>query len=226
MARARRGGGLPPRVGSARPAQPHSRGDGARLLPPVRDGLQPRQARRGRVHPCRRALPRRPRHPRGMASACSGSADRQARPRHRRRTERSVGCVSPRSRWAMPSPFARPLAPSAGMMRYGIPRYRLPREVLDAEIARIVASGGARRDGSARRRRGSRQGGGRFRRLLRGHRRAPREPRRDPRGGRDTHLGSAPRFCMEWRTATRRPASAGASQSMGAVIRPSTSRAR
>jgi NADPH-dependent glutamate synthase beta subunit-like oxidoreductase len=28
-----------------------------------------------------------------------------------------------------------------GMMRYGIPRYRLPREVLDAEIARIVALG-------------------------------------------------------------------------------------
>ncbi|MBK5307149.1 MAG: NAD(P)-binding protein [Frankiaceae bacterium] len=28
-----------------------------------------------------------------------------------------------------------------GMMRYGIPRYRLPREVLDAEIARIVGMG-------------------------------------------------------------------------------------
>jgi NADPH-dependent glutamate synthase beta subunit-like oxidoreductase len=28
-----------------------------------------------------------------------------------------------------------------GMMRYGIPRYRLPRDVLDAEIARIVAMG-------------------------------------------------------------------------------------
>jgi NADPH-dependent glutamate synthase beta subunit-like oxidoreductase len=33
-------------------------------------------------------------------------------------------------------------APAAGgMMRFGIPRYRLPREVLDAEIARIVAMG-------------------------------------------------------------------------------------
>jgi 2-oxoacid:acceptor oxidoreductase delta subunit (pyruvate/2-ketoisovalerate family) len=30
---------------------------------------------------------------------------------------------------------------AGGMMRYGIPRYRLPREVLDAEIARIVALG-------------------------------------------------------------------------------------
>ncbi|MGC4112087.1 MAG: NAD(P)-binding protein [Nocardioides sp.] len=30
---------------------------------------------------------------------------------------------------------------AGGMMRYGIPRYRLPREVLDAEIARILALG-------------------------------------------------------------------------------------
>ena len=28
-----------------------------------------------------------------------------------------------------------------GMMRYGIPEYRLPRDVLDAEVARIVALG-------------------------------------------------------------------------------------
>ena len=28
-----------------------------------------------------------------------------------------------------------------GMMRFGIPKYRLPREVLDAEVARIVAMG-------------------------------------------------------------------------------------
>ena len=36
----------------------------------------------------------------------------------------------------------RDAAPAAGgMMRYGIPRYRLPREVLDAEIARIAAMG-------------------------------------------------------------------------------------
>ena len=30
---------------------------------------------------------------------------------------------------------------AGGMMRYGIPRYRLPREILDAEIARIVSLG-------------------------------------------------------------------------------------
>ena len=36
----------------------------------------------------------------------------------------------------------RDAAPAAGgMMRFGIPRYRLPREVLDAEIARIAAMG-------------------------------------------------------------------------------------
>ena len=32
-------------------------------------------------------------------------------------------------------------AQPGGMMRYGIPRYRLPRDVLDAEVARIVAMG-------------------------------------------------------------------------------------
>ena len=36
----------------------------------------------------------------------------------------------------------RDASPEAGgMMRYGIPRYRLPREVLDAEVARIVGTG-------------------------------------------------------------------------------------
>jgi NADPH-dependent glutamate synthase beta subunit-like oxidoreductase len=36
----------------------------------------------------------------------------------------------------------REAAPAlGGMMRYGIPRYRLPREVLDAEIARLVETG-------------------------------------------------------------------------------------
>lgn len=30
---------------------------------------------------------------------------------------------------------------AGGMMRYGIPKYRLPREVLDKEIARIAELG-------------------------------------------------------------------------------------
>ena len=39
-----------------------------------------------------------------------------------------------------------------GMMRYGIPAYRLPRDVLDAEIERILALGVELRCGRARRR--------------------------------------------------------------------------
>ena len=30
---------------------------------------------------------------------------------------------------------------AGGMMRYGIPKYRLPREILDAEVARIADMG-------------------------------------------------------------------------------------
>jgi NADPH-dependent glutamate synthase beta subunit-like oxidoreductase len=40
-------------------------------------------------------------------------------------------------------------AKAGGMMRYGIPSYRLPREVLDAEIARILALGVELRCGEA-----------------------------------------------------------------------------
>ena len=44
----RRGGRLPGAPGGARSRQPASRGDGPGLLPPVRERLQPRAARRGR----------------------------------------------------------------------------------------------------------------------------------------------------------------------------------
>ena len=44
----------------------------------------------------------------------------------------------------------RDAAPAAGgMMRYGIPRYRLPRDVIDAEVARIAALGVEFRLGAA-----------------------------------------------------------------------------
>ena len=36
------------------------------------------------------------------------------------------------------------------MMRYGIPAYRLPRDVLDAEIARILELGRGAADATAR----------------------------------------------------------------------------
>ncbi len=55
----RRGRRLRGRVAHARHRQPAARRDGPRLLPPVRDRLQPRRARRGRRHQRGRALPRR-----------------------------------------------------------------------------------------------------------------------------------------------------------------------
>ena len=72
---------------------------------------------------------------------------------------------------------------AGGMMRYGIPRYRLPREILDAEIARIARprrDPRARRQGRRRPRRDARR---RVRcRLPRG-RRAHRKARVRPGGG-------------------------------------------
>ena len=112
---------------------------GAGLLPPVRDGLQSRAARRGGRHQLRRALPRRPRDRAGLAG---GDA---------RRPGKRVLVVG-----AGPSGLSaayhlarlghevtiRDAGPAAGgMMRFGIPKYRLPREILDAEIDRIIALG-------------------------------------------------------------------------------------
>jgi NADPH-dependent glutamate synthase beta subunit-like oxidoreductase len=65
-------------------------------------------------------------------------------------------------------------AAAGGMMRFGIPAYRLPRDVVDAEIQRIADNGGparARRHGDRRHRRA-----GRVRRRLPGRRRAHRAP--------------------------------------------------
>ena len=115
---------------------------GPGLLPPVRDGLQPRQPRRGGRHQLRRAVPRRRgdpaqgwtvtrRPPRRRAGGCWSSAP--ARPACPRRT--TSPCAATRSRSGSRHPAA------GGMMRYGIPRYRLPREVLDAEIDRMLALG-------------------------------------------------------------------------------------
>ena len=55
---------------------------------------------------------------------------------------------------------AGPMA--GGMMHFGIPKYRLPREVLDAEIERIAAARRRDRPQSQGRRPHGREGGGRF----------------------------------------------------------------
>ncbi len=66
--------------------QPAARRDGTRLLPPVRDRLQPRAARRRGRHPRRRALPRRRGDQAGLEARRRGRADRQARAGRRRRS--------------------------------------------------------------------------------------------------------------------------------------------
>ena len=64
----------------------------------------------------------------------------QARARRRRRTERPLRRLAPGAARAHVVIYeAGPMA--GGMMHFGIPKYRLPREVLDGEIARIVSLG-------------------------------------------------------------------------------------
>ena len=67
----RRGGPATRRLAADHGGQPLPRRDGARLLPPVRDRLQPRPARRGGRHQLGRALPRRRGDPAGLAGRAS-----------------------------------------------------------------------------------------------------------------------------------------------------------
>ena len=65
----------------------------------------------------------------------------QARPRRRRRPLGALRGVPPEARLGH-EVTVRDAGPAAGgMMRFGIPTYRLPRDVLDAEIQRIVDLG-------------------------------------------------------------------------------------
>ena len=66
---------------------------------------------------------------------------RQARARRRRGPVRAVGRLPPRAPRPRSRRSATPARSAGGMMRFGIPRYRLPREVLDAEIQRILDLG-------------------------------------------------------------------------------------
>ncbi len=65
------------------------------LLPPVREQLQPRQARQRGLDPRRRALPRRSGAGARLAVRPRRGAQRQAGAGDRRRPERAVGCLPP-----------------------------------------------------------------------------------------------------------------------------------
>ena len=69
---------------------------------------------------------------------------------------------------------------AGGMMRFGIPRYRLPRDVLDAEVQRILDLGVTLQLDRQRRRPRRRDARRRLRRRLRRRRRPPRQARLHP----------------------------------------------
>ena len=128
--------------------QPVSRRHGPHLLSPLRDRVQSGPTRRGGRDQRHRALLGRSRHRAGLGRC------------HRRAPTPGSGCSSS---GADPSGLSAAyhlrrlgheirLVDSApklgGMMRYGIPAYRLPRAVLDAEVERIIRPG-RRRPGSS-----------------------------------------------------------------------------
>ena len=98
MALPRRGGRLRAGLAADHGGQPAARRHGPRLLPPVRDRLQPRRARRVGRDQLRRALPRRRGDQAGLARRGHRAALRQARARRRRRALRPVGRLPPRPR--------------------------------------------------------------------------------------------------------------------------------
>ena len=87
-----RGGRLRDGLATDHAAEPAARRDGSCLLPPVRDGVQPRRARRGGRHQLGRALPRRRGNPlrldtgsRGGQLRAPGAGGRARGPRDSRR---------------------------------------------------------------------------------------------------------------------------------------------
>ena len=132
--------GVRGRLARARRRQP-TRGDPRpRLLPPVRERLQPRAARQRGLDPLHRAVPRRPGDRAGLGVRYAVRPDRQARAGVGAGPERALGRLPP-------GPLGHEVeirdagAEAGGMMRFGIPAYRLPREVLDAEVERIAELG-------------------------------------------------------------------------------------
>ena len=222
----RRGRRLRGRLAADHGRQPVPRDHGPGLLPPVRDGLQPRPARqavginsverflgdeaiqqgwtvcRRRRAPTGRRVLVVGAGPSGLSAAyhCAGSATRS--------TIRDAG------------------AAPGGMMRYGIPTYRLPRDVLDAEIAAHPRPGRhARARHAGRPTSRGRAAGRRVRRRLLGGRRADRQARLHP--GRRVRRGSSTRVSLLRELRGRRAAAcsaAGSSSTAAATPRMDAAR--
>ena len=130
----------------------------------LRDGLQPRPARRGGRDQLGRGLPGR----RGDQAGLDGRAWRQ--PSGKRVLVVGAGPSGLSAAYHLTRlghkvviNEAGPMA--GGMMRFGIPKYRLPRDVLDAEVRRILDMGVERAEPQGHQHRGG-DGRGRLRRRL------------------------------------------------------------
>ena len=111
---------------------------GAHLPAAVRAGMPPLRTRRGARH--RRAAPlrRRPGSRRGRAvPAAARAGQRQVGGHRRRRPGRAGGGVLPAAKGTRLHAVRRRTRMPGGMLRYGIPAYRLPKDALDAEIGAI-----------------------------------------------------------------------------------------
>ena len=191
------------------------------LLPPVRDRLQPWQPRRGGRDQLRRALPRR----RG-ARRRAGSVTVTAAPTGRRVLVVGSGPAGLSAAYHLVrrghAVTIRESAPAAGgMMRYGIPRYRLPREVLDAEIDRLLDLGVTLELDTPGHRPGRADGRRGLGRSLPGRRRPAGAPHVPPRRPRPRGSSTPCPCCTGWRRASGRCSAAG-SRCTAAATRPST----
>ena len=134
--------------------QPAARRARPRLLPPVRDELQPQGPRQHRQHPCRRALPRRSgRSNRAGRCRSPAPATRQARAGGRRRSERLVRRLSPRAtRPRGRDPRCRPGAGRHAAFRHSrlSPAARRPRCAKSGRIEEMGVRDRARPQGRGR----------------------------------------------------------------------------
>ena len=106
---------------------------------------------------------------------------------------RAVGRLPPRRASATTVTIHEAGPMAGGMMRFGIPKYRLPRDVLDAEVAAHPRHGRDARAEPQGHRHPRRRCGGRLRRRLPRGRRPHRQARLHPgrRGGADPRRGLA-----------------------------------